>query len=56
MTAKTHIDRKTFEIKAHYRGKKYPKKRFNVYADSREGAIRTARTRRYVVESCKRVR
>jgi len=56
MTAKTHTGRKTFEIKGHYRGKKFPKKKFNVYADDREGAIKTARTRHYVVEYCKRVR
>ena len=54
--AKTHFGRKTFAIKAHYRGKKYPKKRFNVYADDQEGAIKTARRRGYVVETCKRIR
>jgi len=53
---KTHFGRKTFAIKAHYRGKQFPKSRFNVYADDKEGAIKTARRRGYVVESCERIR
>jgi len=53
---KMHVGRKLYAIKAHYRGKEFPKKRFNVYADDQEGAIKTARRRGYVVETCKRIR
>ena len=53
---KTHTGKKTFAIKGHLKGKKFPKKRFNVYAYDYQGALNTAKTRKIVVENCKRIR